>query len=504
MAIKTYEAFKAPSPYEQERLRAERQRRYAELLEQQAMEPEGEFTYQGIRAMPSPAAALGKLLSAYQGKKAREKAEEAEARKTGMEEQAAEQIMGRLMGSKAAPVPIPDAAQQIAAEEQAQREAGEIQEMTRQSQYRYDPEGAMQRAMTPQGVGAVRGNPMLAAALQKSMEEKAPKSPYGSIDPSKFTKASLEKFDASVRSGNPDYRVLDSREYSEMTPQQIADLALKIGQFGIEGGKFTYETGQTAPSLSIPRFPFQSQTPAAPTPGATKPPATPTTTAPAVAAPTAAAPTTAAPTTRRDTIAAAVDETEKKQPSAFEVATPKQRQALQQELPKARQSAQVGLAKLDQLDDYLSDLEQHKGTENITGLFGQIPIDIAPESRSARSVLEGFQQGASIQAINEARQASEKGGAYGSMTVQEWPRLEGLFGAVVAAKDPQAFDVAIKNARKQIAAARGRYESSWNATYGDMDIGYKRSEYSPESKLYPRAKPQSDVRSRADAILRGE
>lgn len=170
MAIKTYEAFRAPSPYEQERLRAERQRRYAELLEQQAMEPEGEFTYQGIRAMPSPAAALGKLLSAYQSKKAREKAEEAEARKTGMEEQAAGQIMGRLMGSKAAPVPIPDAAQQIAAEEQAQREAGDIQEMTRQSQYRYDPEGAMQRAMTPQGVGAVRGNPMLAAALQRSME----------------------------------------------------------------------------------------------------------------------------------------------------------------------------------------------------------------------------------------------------------------------------------------------------------------------------------------------
>jgi hypothetical protein len=173
MAIKTYEAFRAPSPYEQERLRAERQRRYAELLEQQAMEPEGEFTYQGIRAMPSPAAALGKLLSAYQSKKAREKAEEAEARKTGMEEQAAEQIMGRLMGSKAAPVPIPDAAQQIAAEEQAQREAGDIQEMTRQSQYRYDPEGAMQRAMTPQGVGAVRGNPMLAAALQRSMETPA-------------------------------------------------------------------------------------------------------------------------------------------------------------------------------------------------------------------------------------------------------------------------------------------------------------------------------------------
>jgi hypothetical protein len=357
----------------------------------------------------------------------------------------------------------------------------------------------------------MRGNPMLAAALQKSMEtEKTPKSPYGSIDPGKFTQASLQKFDASVRSGKPDYTVLESREYSEMTPQQIAELALNIGRFGIEGGKYQYETGQAAPTL--PRFPFQSQAAAASpaatrppvAPAATKPPATPTTTAPTVAAPTAVAPTAAAPTTRRDTIATAVDETEKKQPSAFDLATPKQRQALQQEFPKARQAAQVGLAKLDQLDDYLSDLEQHKGTENITGLFGQIPIDIAPESRSARSVLEGFQQGASIQAINEARQASETGGAYGTMTVQEWPRLEGVFGAVVAAKDPEAFDIAIKNARKQIAAARGRYESSWNATYGDMDIGYERSEYTPESRQYPRNKPKSDVRNRADAILRGE
>ena len=162
MAIKTYEAFKAPSPYEQERLRAERQRRYAELLEQQALEPEGEFTYQGIRAMPSPAAALGKLLSAYQGKKAREKAEEAEARKTGMEEQAAEQIMGRLMGGR--PMTdvntIPD-------------ESG-LAEVAIESQYRASPEDAMRKAMTPQGVGAMRGNPMLAAALQRSMETPAP------------------------------------------------------------------------------------------------------------------------------------------------------------------------------------------------------------------------------------------------------------------------------------------------------------------------------------------
>jgi hypothetical protein len=80
MALEYYQAFKEPSPYEQERLKAERLRRYAELLEQQGGEPEGEFTYQGIRAMPSPAAALGKMLQAYTAKKAGEKAEQAEAK----------------------------------------------------------------------------------------------------------------------------------------------------------------------------------------------------------------------------------------------------------------------------------------------------------------------------------------------------------------------------------------------------------------------------------------
>lgn len=258
MAIKTYEAFKAPSPYEQERLRAERQRRYAELLEQQAMEPEGEFTYQGIRAMPSPAAALGKLLSAYQSKKAREKAEEAEARKTGMEEQAAEQIMGRLMGSKAAPVPIPDAAQQIAAEEQAQREAGDIQEITRQSQYRYDPEGAMQRAMTPQGVGAVRGNPMLAAALQKSME-----APAGDFGTNVEYDESGNAYVVNKRTGQKQYTGA-KKPAEEMTPYEKERLELDRQKFefdrsrpatprateSAEGLRKEF-TGQTAPYRGV-------------------------------------------------------------------------------------------------------------------------------------------------------------------------------------------------------------------------------------------------------------
>lgn len=285
MALKTYEAFTAPSPYDQERMRAERLRRYVELLQQQSMEPEGEFTYQGIRAMPSPAAALGKMLQAYQSKKALEKAEQAEAKQAGMEQEASNQIIGRLMGGRT-PGTMADLQEVTPAGKIGPAAPEDLTEVQLESQYTRSPEDAMRMAMSPQGAAAVKGNPMLAAALQRSLEaEKTAKSPYGSIDPGKFTQASLQKFDASVRAGKPDYTLLDSREYSEMTPQQIADLAIRMGEYGIKSGQHQFETGQVAPPL--PRFLFQSQAPVASTPAATTLPAPLTAAAPIAAAPPA-------------------------------------------------------------------------------------------------------------------------------------------------------------------------------------------------------------------------
>jgi len=96
MAIKTYQAFTPPSPYEMERRKAEQQRRYAELLQEQAMAEDEPFTYQGFRAMPSPAAALGKLLKIYGSKKAGEKAEEAEQRAREADIEGAERLRREL------------------------------------------------------------------------------------------------------------------------------------------------------------------------------------------------------------------------------------------------------------------------------------------------------------------------------------------------------------------------------------------------------------------------
>jgi hypothetical protein len=197
MAIKTYQAFTPPSPYEMERRKAEQQRRYAELLQEQAMAEDEPYIYQGIRAMPSPAAALGKLLKAYGAKKASEKADEAEARKAGMEQQASQQIMGRLFGG--APMSQADTTPD---------ESG-LAEVAVQSQYRQDPTDAMRFASTPQGAAAVKGNPMLAAMLQRQMEAPA-----------------AEEFYA---------------------PTETADG--KLVQFGRGGGK--RETGYVAPSKPV-------------------------------------------------------------------------------------------------------------------------------------------------------------------------------------------------------------------------------------------------------------
>jgi len=176
------------------------------------------------------------------------------------------------------------------------------------------------------------------------------------------------------------------------------------------------------------------------------------------------------------------------------------------DFPKAQMAAQVGLGKLDQLDAYLADLENHAGLDRIAGKFNQYEVtDFDPSALSARSVFNGFLQGTSIQSVNEAKQASAQGGGYGTMTEREWPRLEGAFGAVVAAKDPNDLRRAIRNARKEIDKSRNRYKSVWESTYGNMDMGYLPPDYEPESTSYPRVKPkQSESRSIADKILEEE
>lgn len=79
--VRTVSTFRAPTAYEEEMMRAQRQQQLAEMLRQQAFTPDEEpYTFQGFRATPSPANAIARVLSAYTSKKLGEKAEEAEGK----------------------------------------------------------------------------------------------------------------------------------------------------------------------------------------------------------------------------------------------------------------------------------------------------------------------------------------------------------------------------------------------------------------------------------------
>ena len=165
MANGRYESvstFALPDAYQQQAAEARRRRRMAEMLAQQAYQPSD------ISA-PIPAAApLVQGLQAFLAARAARKADEAEETaletKTRAEREAAQQvaatgsqIAGRLMGG----APIRDI---------APPDDSGLGEVAIESRYRKDPEGALAIGMTQRGGDAMKGNPMLAAMLARTME----------------------------------------------------------------------------------------------------------------------------------------------------------------------------------------------------------------------------------------------------------------------------------------------------------------------------------------------
>ena len=285
--------FRVPDEYERSRMEAERRAALAEMLEAQAYQP----LNVNQPAPIAPSQGLAKVLKQYMGAYEKRKAREAEEKAKGEELETAAEIQGRLMGvdqlfdrdktgEMQSIYATPEQQQaQIEADIARQRATGQLEEMTPTAQYQRDPMDALRLASTPAGIAATRGNPTLAAMLQKSMEaDKEPKSPYGSIDPAKFTAASVKEFDASAKAGSPDYTKLIPREYSELTPQQMYNLLLQTGEFGLKKGQFEFETGQPGPTLSMPNFMVGTQTfgPAAPQAPAPQAPASQAAVAPAI------------------------------------------------------------------------------------------------------------------------------------------------------------------------------------------------------------------------------
>jgi hypothetical protein len=149
---KQVQAFNAPTAYDQQMVEARRRRRMAEALANQA------YTPQDVGGAPIPAAApLVQGLQAFLSARAARKADEAEEKAAAEVTRTGEQIAGRLAGG--APV-----------RSLAPADASGLQEVAITSEYQQSPEDALRVAMTSPGTAAVKGNPMLAAMLARTME----------------------------------------------------------------------------------------------------------------------------------------------------------------------------------------------------------------------------------------------------------------------------------------------------------------------------------------------
>jgi hypothetical protein len=176
--------FRAPSEYERQVEEARRRAALAEALAQQQYEP-----MEGNAAPIPKAAPLVKALQGYltarEGRKAREAAEEAK----GMEADYAQRMLGRMQGgytyqpdaeletqmAKRPEETLDQYTQRMQATPFVGRaapipEQTELGEVTRQSQYRRAPEEVLGMASTSLGTAALKDRPVMAQRLAQMLE----------------------------------------------------------------------------------------------------------------------------------------------------------------------------------------------------------------------------------------------------------------------------------------------------------------------------------------------
>jgi hypothetical protein len=175
------------NPYTTQLAEIERRKRMAALLQQQGMEPLESQTVGG-RVIPiSPWQVLAKALQtgmgAYQAGKAGKAESELQDRmaydqrsQEAEESAAAKGIAGRMFGQRdeytreGKPVvsgPTVSEAAPLSSGDQ-------LQEITPTGQYKYDPQGALQMAMTPSGMQAMQKNTVMASMLANMAKPKEP------------------------------------------------------------------------------------------------------------------------------------------------------------------------------------------------------------------------------------------------------------------------------------------------------------------------------------------
>ena len=177
------------TPYDDQLEKLRQRQRMADLLQQQAMQPLESQTAPGGYVVPtSPLLGLAKMLQAYSAGRAqrgidtelsdiRNKAAYDQRQKEAEIESAGKAIQGRMFGERdeytkeGKPVVSGPTVSTPAAPPSS---GDQLEEITPTGQYKYDPQGALQMAMTPAGSAAMQKNAVMASMLANMVKPKEP------------------------------------------------------------------------------------------------------------------------------------------------------------------------------------------------------------------------------------------------------------------------------------------------------------------------------------------
>lgn len=150
--------------------------------------------------------------------------------------------------------------------------------------------------------------------------------------------------------------------------------------------------------------------------------------------------------------------------------SPKQRQALEAERPQAGFAARSVMEGMHRIDSQIDKLLQNpSGVSGITGpIAGRTP-SIRGSSVNAQADLEAMKSMMSVQELQRMRDASKTGGAVGSVTEKEWPRLEAQWAALQQSQTTDEFRKKLTDLRSTVRRMQGNTRKAYEDTYGTLD-----------------------------------
>lgn len=93
---------------------------------------------------------------------------------------------------------------------------------------------------------------------------------------------------------------------------------------------------------------------------------------------------------------------------------------------------------------------------------------ISPNNRAALSDIENLQNMLQVQGLQIMRDTSKTGGAVGSVTAPEWPKLSARFGNISRIQDEADFFNNLKSIKTDLQNSRKRIEDVYTKTYSDI------------------------------------